>query len=199
MGSAVRSWRGPLVVVLCLADACAGRAVGSAPKSELAPRDFYPMTQGNAWSYDVDTGQASTTLAIVRVEAFDGRIAEVRTGQAVVRYEVRPEGIRIPSQDVWLLRAPLREGATWLARGGRMARLVSMQARTDGEAGRLEHCIEVLETGGALELEVRTVYCAGIGPISVRSTMKSKVSERTVTVSARLRGYDVRPPEASDP
>ena len=91
------------------------------------PSELYPLDTGNAWSYDVDTGEASTTLAITRVEAFDGRIAEVHTGRAVVRYEVLPEGIRVPPDDEWLLRAPLVEGATWPGRGGRTARLISTE------------------------------------------------------------------------
>ena len=43
-----------------------------------------------------------------------------------------------------------------------------------------------------LELDVRTIYCRGVGPASIVSSMRSTVSERVLTVSARLRGYDVK-------
>ena len=180
-----------MAAVCCLAIGCASRAVPSTADAAIDPRDFYPFDEGNAWSYDVDTGEGSTTLAVARVDAFDGRVADVRTGQAVVRYEVGADGIRIPSEQAWLLRTPLREGATWMSRGGRTARVVSTRARAQTSAGDFDGCIEIFETGGELGLEVTTVYCPGVGPVSVQSTMRSEVSERTLTVTARLRGYEV--------
>lgn len=179
--------------LLSLVTACAGKSVQTTKSTALGPLDFYPLRTGNAWSYDVDTGEPSTTLAITRVEAFDGKIAEVHVARAVVRYEVRPDGIRVLPTDVWLLRTPLRPGATWPAPGGRVAELVSTDAVAETPAGRFDRCVEVLELGGKLELEVRTVYCPGVGPVSVTSTMQSNVSERALSVSARLRGYSVTP------
>jgi hypothetical protein len=190
------------IAALCCSLACAGACAGHKPpppsRSVLAPSDLYPLKTGNAWSYDVDTGEASTTLGITRVEAFDGRIAEVHTGRAVVRYEVLPEGIRVPPGDAWLVRVPLVEGATWPGRGGRAARLVSTGMTIETPAGTFDQCIEVAETGGELELEVSTVYCPRVGPVRVVSTMRSNLSDRVVQVSAQLRGYDVNPARPSD-
>jgi len=176
---------------LCCLVACAGQSPPPSSRATIEPSDLYPLRTGNAWSYDVDTGDSLTTLGIARVEAFDGHIAEVHTGRAVVRYEVLPEGIRVPPGDVWLIRAPLVEGATWPGRGGRTARLVSIDMTVETPAGTFDRCVEVVETGGKLELEVRTVYCPQVGPVRVRSTMHSNVSDRVATVSAELRGYDV--------
>ncbi len=162
-------------------------------RATITPSDLYPLQTGNAWSYDVDTGDESTTLGIARVEAFDGRIAEVHTGRTVVRYEVLPEGIRVPPGDAWLIRAPLVEGATWAGRGGRTARLASIDMTVETPAGTFDGCVEVVEMGGKLELEVRTVYCPQVGPVRVSSTMHSNVSDRVATVSAQLRGYEVNP------
>jgi len=181
---------------LLIAAACAPKT--PAPSSSaIEPADLYPLHAGNAWSYDVDTGEASTTLAVTRVETFDGRIAEVHTGHTVLRYEVLVEGIRVPPRDEWILRAPLEEGATWPGRGGRSARLIATGMRVETLAGTFERCMEVLETGGKLEVEVRTVYCPGVGPVSVDSTMRSNLSDRALTVSARLRGYEVSPVPSS--
>lgn len=187
-----------VVLTLCLVAACASKSSSITTSAVLEPIDFYPLRTGNAWSYDVDTGEASTTLAVTRVEAFDGSIAEVRTANAVVRYEVLPDGIRVPPTDAWLIRVPLRRGATWQGPGGRSAELVSTDAVADTPAGRFEGCVEVREVGGKLDLEIRTIYCPGVGPVSVTSTMRSKVSERVLTVSARLRGYSVSA-RTSDP
>ena len=184
--------------VLLFTAACAGKVSPPATNS-IDARDFYPLQAGNAWSYDVDTGEASTTLAIMRVEAFDGQVARVRTGRALVLYELRAEGIRVPPEDEWVIRAPIEEGATWPGRGGRSARLVSMGLRVETPAGSFRDCVLVSETGGKLELEVRTVYCPGVGPVSVDSTMRSSSGARSLTVSARLRGYDVSSVSSSRP
>ena len=181
------------LAALWLTAACAGQNPVASSNTTIDPSDLYPLQTGNAWSYDVDTGEPSTTLGITRVDAFDGRIAEVRTGRAVVRYEVLPEGIRVPPGDAWLIRAPLAEGATWPGRGGRTARVSSTDMTVETPAGTFERCVEVVETGGKLDLEVRTVYCPQVGPVWVASTMRSNVSDRVVTVSAQLRGYDVSP------
>ncbi len=178
--------------------ACASASDPTPGSAALAPLDFYPLRAGNAWSYDVDTGERSTTLAVTHVETLNGSIAEVHTAKAVVRYEVLPDGIRVSTTDAWLIRAPIVLGATWPGLGGRTAKLVSTNVVAETLAGRFDRCIEVSEVGGELELEVSTVYCPGVGPVSVTSTMRSKMSERVLTVSARLRGYSVSP-RASDP
>lgn len=178
---------------LALASGC---ATAGSPGDEAAAREshvFYPLESGNAWSYDVDTGDASTTLAVTRVEGRDGTEARVRTGAEVVRYEVLEDGIRTVPEGAWLFRAPLVVGSEWPAPGGRHAQVVSIDAEVTAPAGSFEGCLDVLETGGELDLEIRTVYCPGVGPVRVESTMRSSVSERRLTVTATLRGYRVTP------
>ena len=75
--------------------------------------------------------------------------------------------------------------------------MVSLDVSLETPAGRFENCVEVLELGGKLELEVRTIYCPGIGPVSIASTMRSKATERTITALARLRGFSVHPSAAA--
>jgi hypothetical protein len=198
MTSRVSSARSVAALTFLLIASCATTAVPLETRATVEPLDLYPLRVGHAWSYDVDTAEPTTTLAITRVEAFDGRIAIVRNAHSLVRYEVSPDGIRLAASNAWLLRAPLEEGATWPAPGGRTAELVSRTAAVQTPAGEFEGCFEVLETGGKLELEVRTVYCPDVGPVLVASTMRSGTSDRTLTVSARLRGYDVTTPPASD-
>ena len=181
-----------------LAAACAPKAT-PASTNRLSPSDYYPLGAGNAWAYDVDTGEDSTTLGVTKVESFDGRVAVVRTGRTVLRYEVLEDGIRVLADEAWVLRAPLEVGASWRGRGGRSARIVSTDAPVETRAGNFDRCVEVLETGGKLELEVRTIYCPRVGPVLVESTMRSEASERSLAVSARLRGYEVSVFAASNP
>lgn len=181
------------LLVACLVAVGCG-ASNPAPKESplvLAPIDLYPLRPGNAWSYDVDTGEASSTLGLTRVEAVQGSIATVRTGQQTVKYDIRQEGINVVSEEAWLFRTPLEEGSSWPARGGRIGRFVSTEASVETPAGRFTGCLEVVETGGKLELEVRTIYCPFVGPVAVDSTMRSSTSDRSVSAHARLRGYDV--------
>lgn len=182
-----------LFLVACVAVLGCGASKPTAPDSaaEIVPINLYPLRPGNAWSYDVNTGEPPSTLAVSRVETVDGSIATVRTGQGSVKYEIREDGIRVVSEGVWLFRAPLEEGASWPARGGRTGRLVSTEVSIETQAGSFTGCLEVVETGGRLELEVRTVYCPLVGPVAVDSTMHSNVSDRAVSVHARLRGYNV--------
>jgi hypothetical protein len=189
-----------LVVAACLLSSVCGcggpKPVAPHAASTIAPTDLYPLRPGNAWSYDVDTGDPTNTLAITRVESVEGSLATVRTGSERIEYDVRDEGIYVVADDGWLVRAPIEEGSRWPARGGRTAELVSLHASIDTPAGFFDGCVEVIETGGRLELEVRTVYCPLVGPVAVDSTMRSTVSKRSVSVHARLRGYDVDGGEA---
>lgn len=159
---------------------------------QLEPRDLYPLNAGNAWSYDVDSGNATTTLAVTRVHSFDGRDAEVRTGEARLRYQVRPEGIFLPEEGAWLIKSPIEEGTAWRARGGRTGRIVATNRSQDTPAGKFEDCVEIREAGGELDLQVRTIYCPRIGPVLVTSTMRSKTSPRSLSVQATLRGYETQ-------
>lgn len=183
--------------VLCIAMLSSTLGCGTKKRSTpdpalvIRPVDLYPFQEGNAWSYDVHTGDASTTLAVKRVQSVHGPIVTVSTGTASVRYEVRDEGIYVLSEQAWLFRAPLEEGATWPARGGRTGEITSTVASIETPAGSFRGCLEVRETGGKLGLVVRTIYCPFVGPVAVDSTMLSDVSDRSASVSARLRGYTV--------
>jgi len=155
---------------------------------------MYPLAVGNAWSYDVDTGDEKSILAITRVEERKGPVARVRTGATLVQYELLPEGIRTMPEGAWLFRTPFVLGAEWPAPGGRGGTIVAVDSAVRTSAGSFDGCLEVLETGGELDLEIHTVYCPGVGPVSVESTMRSSVGDRSLTVSAKLRGYEVTLP-----
>ncbi len=169
------------------------------PPLVLSSMNLYPLRPGNAWSYEVETGERSPTLAVTRVESLRGSIATVRTGQTTLKYEIRQEGVYVVSDSAWLFRGPFEQGASWPARGDRTAVLVSTNTSIQTPAGTFQGCLEIVETGGSRALEVRTVYCPFIGPVAVDSTMKSDVSDRVLTVRARLRGYEVGGEESPAP
>lgn len=180
-----------LALLALAVTSCGGSQSVAAPadKAELVPADFYPLKVGNVWSYDVDSGDETPTLAITKVERVDGSLVELRTNRAqAVRYELRPEGISAGDR-VWLLRAPIRTGSEWQSRGGRVAMVGSTTETITTEAGTFSPCVRVHERGGELELDVTTVYCKDVGPVYVQSTMTTK--RGSVSVTARLRGYSL--------
>lgn len=184
----------PVAMLALLLTACGGAQATPAGKpAPQTPRALYPMAVGNAWSYDVDTGDGESVLAVFRVLALEGNIAEVEvTGvQDVQRYELRPKGIFRVAKGAFLLRAPIVVGATWSSGGGMTARVVATDRRISGSAGQFERCVEVLEQGAASGSRITTTYCPGVGPALVELVLD--LPTRPVRVVSRLRGYRTEP------
>ena len=129
-------------------------------------------------------------LAQSRVSASDGHIVRVsQNGGSALRYELRPEGIYRPDQGVWLLKAPVRVGASRPSASGRTAHVVSVQDRVEVPAGRFQGCVRVEERGGGDGRRITTVYCPDVGPVWVESVVELPAAGRSVRVVARLLGY----------
>ena len=183
-----------LSLVLVLAG-CGGAQVRVAePTVDTSdPAQLYPMGEGFIWTYDIDTQTEMATLGIYRVTRMSGDEVAIRPdGGDEVVYVRTPEGIVRQATGRFVLRGPLREGAEWPASadGTRMARVTSMHATADVGAGHYEDCVEVSEAGGDAGLTVRTVYCAGVGPVIVETHQELITSmEGGITVTATLRGF----------
>lgn len=182
--------------------ACGGATpvVRRSEAERLDPRVLYPMLASSQWVYDVHTGPEPPTLGIFEVVLANGDrrgiatnlgMAEggrVRRGETV-EYEIAEEGIRHVASDRWVLRAPIREGASWPAMGGRTARVTNLDTSVEVEAGRYEHCVEVTEDGGEDGRTVRTIYCPDVGPVVMESRIETRLTMRSVETVARLRSY----------
>lgn len=190
---------------LILAAGCAA-SVGTdaaTPRTDrLAPSVLYPMIEGSQWVYDVDTGgEEPPALGIFEVIESEGdrrRIAnnrgmsadgQVRYGEPM-DYEVSAEGIRHVASNRWILRAPIREGASWPALGGRTARVTDDDVSIQVAAGTFDHCVAVEESGGEDGRTVRTVYCPEVGPVLVETRMSTQLTTRTIATRSSLRSYD---------
>ena len=148
------------------------------------------MRPGSVWTYDVDTGQGLPTLAITRVTGSDGSRSEVSSGADPIVYETRADGLYRSDRGAYVLKAPIRQGATWDAGAGSQAEVVDTDKHVTTPAGDFNHCVEVRETGGSAGKLVRTVFCPDIGPVEVESSMQMELSGQTARVLAKLRGYD---------
>ena len=174
---------------------CAGSAgqVKEGPRA-WTPEVLFPMAEGNAWSFDVETGDGDSVLAVTRViTAVPGVSAIVEVGKEQTAYEMRPEGWYRPAKGGFLLRMPLTVGARWESGEGLQAELVRRVERIETTAGPFEDCAEVAEVNERSGNRIWTTYCPDVGPVRVVSEML--VRGHTLRVTAVLRGYAVVKPE----
>lgn len=175
---------------LMFAAACAGTQTKPTAALEITPATLYPLAEGNAWSYDVDTGEGDSVLAVARVARKVGEIAEVVTGGSeALRYEPKSDGIARVGSEGYVLKAPLDKGASWTSGPGRTALVSEVDVRFESAAGRFRACVVIDERDPASGQRTFTTYCPGVGPVQVISEMD--VRGQTLRVIARLRGYDV--------
>jgi hypothetical protein len=160
-----------------------------APTAKVTPARLYPLSSGSAWSYDVDTGDGSQVLATMRVTESDAGRAAVQGGEGVTHYELRADGIYRPDRGGYLLKAPLRAGATWLSGDGVQAEISASDIKIETAAGSFSGCLEVVERGSASGAVITTTYCPDVGPVQIVSSLQ--LTTGTVRVVARLRGYQV--------
>ncbi|MGF1464615.1 MAG: hypothetical protein ACFCGT_00650 [Sandaracinaceae bacterium] len=192
-----------LAIAAVLAAGC-GAATPSANEASadpLAPSSLYPMTLGSQWVYDLRTGPEPPSLGIYEVVEADGprRTIAVNRGMDAEgtvgygepdHYDVTAEGIRHVASGAWVLKAPIRVGATWPALRGRTARVQAVDVGVEVIAGTFDDCVSVVETGEATE--VRTVYCPGVGPAILEVHLELQLASGGAEIEGRLRSYDIR-------
>lgn len=179
----------PILVCALLMAACGGAQSGGG-ESQAHPHEFYPMSEGAVWSYDVDTGVGEPpVLAVMQIQQMTGEQAVVtNNGGESSTYERRPEGIWHVEGEAWLLKAPLEVGTEWDSIGGRSARIGSIDEAVSTPSGDYSGCVRVDEEGGEDGRRLSTVYCREIGMTFQRISMQMDMGgEAGVTV--RLRGY----------
>ena len=189
-----RFWGSAWVCLLLLGCASSPKPV---PKAALTVARLYPLAAGSAWSYDVDTGDGSAVLAVMRVTESAGGRAAVQGGEGITRYELRPDGIYREDRGGYLLKEPLRPGATWASGSGMQAEITRIDAALETTAGRFSGCVQVVERGAPTGAVISTTYCADVGPVEVVSSLD--LTTGSVRVVARLRGYQIGDRSAAIP
>jgi len=151
---------------------CATTATnGTAPTNPA--EEFFPLAQGNAWSYDVDG-----TLVVLKVQTRIGDVANL----GEFSYEVHADGIvRIPPGK-YVLQSPAAVGREWALPGGGKARITSTDARVSTPGGDYSGCLVVEETDLA-GTRTLTTFARGVGPVDVI------VTSGTTVTHAKLRGF----------
>ncbi|MBL8603217.1 MAG: hypothetical protein JNK72_14935 [Myxococcales bacterium] len=166
--------------------ACAAPQRPAAVRAEHA-RDWVPLRQGAAWSYDTQTGiGGDTVLATLVVVRVDGPRFLVRSSNSRTEtWEYREGGVFREGQ--FILKDPVRVGTQWEGpTGGYEIRTVG-EARTVGDQ-RFTNVVSVTHTARASGVTTTTYFAAGVGVIEIEA---SATSSRGTSVGIRstLRGY----------
>jgi len=182
-----------LLFVVALLVACGPPDQGTTSVGADAYRSarLFPLTEGNAWSYDVvdrsrDAVQ-DTALHTVTVEAADAEGARLLMNGTEVRYARRDDGIYDIGNGIYVLRDPLRVGQTWPAKNGRQAEVMALGESVETPAGTFENCAHVREEGG--DVAVDNYYCLDVGVVRTRMRMTTQLTQQEVVVEALLRAH----------
>lgn len=175
-------------VALLAAVGCASAPPHPKAPTDLSPMALYPLREGAAWSYDVESGDGQPVLAVARVTRVVGTLVEVSTGaSAAIGYELRDDGIARVGGDGYLLKAPIAQAASWASGKDTLARVVAVGVSVSVPAGAFADCVSVQEQNAGTGQQVTTTYCSGVGPVEVVSEMQ--VRGQNLRVDAKLRGY----------
>jgi hypothetical protein len=168
----VRRALAAVALLLCGAG-CATTVGNSSPSAPAGAEVFFPLSMGNAWSYDADGA-----LVVLKVRTREGQRAQM----GEFAFEVRPDGIVRDPPGKYVLQLPLQVGHEWPLPGGGRARIVATDARVPGVDRSWDGCV-VVEEEGPDGTRTRTSFARGVGPVDV------VVTSGTSTTHARLRGF----------
>jgi hypothetical protein len=159
---------------------------------DVSVATLYPLVEGAAWSYDVDSGDGQPVLATAHVVSVREGLVEVASGQALLHYLIVPEGIARAGQAGHLLKTPLVSDASWPSAPDTVARVEALHQTLTLPAGTFEECVVVKEENASTGQRVSTTYCPGVGPARVVSEME--VRGHALRVTATLRGFALPEP-----
>jgi hypothetical protein len=189
-----------LVVLAAIGCATAGGTSNDIkPRANLTAADFYPLTPGWKWAYDVEK-DGMNILATYAVLERSGDTAVVQTGDQRLTYAVTPEGIAQKDGGMlgdFVIKNPVQVGAEWAVEGGR-AHVASVTADFKMDSG--EHylgCLVVEVTRTDPVRVARTTFAPDLGPVLLEMQVQQGESQKLTTVTrARLRAV-TRPSDAA--
>jgi hypothetical protein len=176
---------------LCVLGACATNGGGPdvvQPRPGITAAEYYPLTDGWKWAYDVEQDGTNilATYAVVEVKE---KLSVVQAGDERLTYLMAPDGVaQFEGSAIgdYVIKDPIKPGAEWAVAGGR-ARIASVneEATIEG-AGRYGGCVVVEVTRTDPARITRTMFAPGVGPVAIE--MQVQEGPKFVTkVRARLR------------
>jgi hypothetical protein len=169
-------------------------ATGGPPPDDAAA--YYPLVRGWSWAYNVER-DGDTLLLIQSVLDRSGDTAVVQAGDQRLSYALdrdgiaRREGLRTSD---YVLRSPVRAGASWPIEGGE-AKVIAVGQTVTVPGGTFPQCATVEESRTNPQRINRTAYCAGVGPVTIEVQVHDPLTGQfKLEMRAALRGV-TRPGE----
>ena len=184
----------PRIWFLSIVSMLAGCATGGGapdaihPRAGVAAADYYPLTDGWKWAFDVEQ-EGTNILATYVVLERKGGVAVVQAGDERLTYVVTPDGVAQFEGNAigdYVIKNPITKGSEWAVAGGR-ARIASVDETLNIESvGRYAGCVMVEVTRTDPARVTRTVFAPDLGPVAVE--MQVQEGPKFVTKArARLR------------
>jgi hypothetical protein len=153
---------------------------------------FFPLQDGHVYTYDiVSPPGAPREQFIVRIRRRSADRAEMLTGGAVRQIVLEEDGIRREDAG-YVLRVPLRVGATWQGDNGGTATVEATDVEAQVPAGSFKGCVRVVERLTTAERKViTTVLCEGVGIVTMQVQASSGSEQAVQRVELRFYGPPV--------
>jgi hypothetical protein len=171
--------------------ACATQAPPSSdvkPRPNLTAADYYPLTPGWKWAYDVER-DGINILATYAVQERTGDTAVVQAGDEKLTYVVTDQGIAQVEGGVpgdFVIKNPVAPGAEWPVTGGK-ARVDSVTADFRLDSGEHYLGCAVVEVTRTEPVRItRTTFAPDLGPVALEVQVQDGPKFVTTT-RARLR------------
>lgn len=182
-----------LLGVVAVAAGCAGAGTGpgaGGPRKNLTAADFYPLSPGWKWAYDLEK-DGQKILAVYSVLERTGDTAIVQAGDDRLAYAITPDGIaqREGAQvGDYLIKNPVTVGTEWPVAGG-TGKVVAVAYDVTVEAGRFSDCAVIEVTRSEPMRVARTTFAPDVGPVALelqvqdgsRFVTATRASLRSVT------------------
>lgn len=183
-------WALALLAVACGSPAPAAPSAKPVPAPDEVSR-YLPLEDDTVLAFETrveSTGEKGVLMLQVRRPY--GNIVELGVGGRVQRLEVMPHAIR-NLDGGFLLKAPLRTGATWQGMAGTV-RVTSDDKSVDVPAGHFDHCVETVEEkqaqGGVKR--ITTDFCPDVGIVVL--DVEASVGDEHAKETAHLRSRGKR-------
>jgi hypothetical protein len=155
-------------------DAAAPPPPAAAPVAQSAVSRFFPLVDGTQWAYEAEEdGTGNKGVFVTRTQRMAGPRFSLVTGQRSRAVEVRAEGIVRVENGLYVLRAPLAQGAEWPGEGGALVRVAAVDRIVDVPAGKYVGCLDTVEEqpgpGGQPTRRITTTYCPDVGIVTLHA------------------------------
>ena len=178
-----------------LACATTQKAPARTPPPEQAAA-YFPLAPGWKRAYEIEKSGEKILATYAALQQI-GDTVIIQAGEERNGYAILPEGIaRRESLNPgdFILKTPIRAGATWTLAGGR-ATVVSVGEDVTMPARTYANCAVVEEVRSNPDRILRTTYAAGVGPIALEYRISNPETRKfDVVLRARLLGF-TRPGE----